>query len=81
MVRAVFQPHEFQRLQGVGAPLAGGPAAVDHGQFNILEDIELGQQIERLEHEPDFLIADAGQLVRGGVFDHGAVQFHRAPAG
>ncbi len=71
---AVGQVHCFQRAQGALAALLGGDAAVDHRQLHILHHVELGQQVEELEHEPDLAVANGGKLPRRGVLDHHAVQ-------
>src|SRR2546430_613403 len=77
---AILHLHEFERLQGALAPPAGRQTAVDHRQLDVLEDIELGQEIEELKHEPDLLVSDAGQLARRGVMNQGAVELDRAVA-
>ena len=58
-----------------------GDAAVDHRQLDILHHVQLGQQVEELEHEPDLPVADGGKLPRRGVLDHHAVELDRAFGG
>ena len=67
----------FQGRHRALAALLAGDAAVDHRQFHVLHHIELGQQIEELEHEPDLAVANGGKLPRGGVLDHHAVELDR----
>ena len=67
----------LQRLQGALAALLRGDAAVDHRQLHVLHHVQLGQQIEELEHEPDLPVANGGQLPRRGVLDHHPVELDR----
>ena len=62
MFHAILQVDHFQGFHRALAALARGSAAVDHRQFDVLEHVQLGQQIEKLKHEADFLVADAGKL-------------------
>ena len=62
MLRTVLHFHQSERLPGALAPRARGQAAVDQRELDVLQDVELGQQIEELENKTDFLIADAGQF-------------------
>ena len=41
----------------------GGRAVVDQRQLHVVQRAGAGQQVEGLEDEADFLVADAGQLV------------------
>src|SRR5438477_9575733 len=63
VVHPVAQPDPGERLGGVLAPLAGGLPRIDQRQLHIVERRRPRQQVERLEHESDLLVADAGQLV------------------
>src|SRR5438445_10062006 len=70
----IFHFHHFERLQSALAPLAGRQAAVNHRQLDVLQDVELGQEIEELKDEADLPVADAGQFARRRVVNHCAVQ-------
>ena len=55
---------------GAGDALGGGGAVVDEGQLDVVQRGGAGEQVEGLEDEADFLVADAGELVvveRGDV--------------
>jgi hypothetical protein len=71
---AVFHLDHAQGGHGALVALAGRDAAVDHRQFDILQHVQLGQQIEELKHEPDLAVADLGQFAGGGVLDHHAIE-------
>ena len=43
-----------------------------------MQHVQFGQQIEELEHEADFAIANARELPGRGVVNHGAIQLDRA---
>ena len=51
-----------------------GDAGVDQRQFDVVQRGGAGQQIEGLEDESDFLVADAGQFVVVQFADQLAVQ-------
>ena len=48
---------------GAGDALGGGGAVVDERQLDVMQRGGAGQQVEGLEDEADFLVADAGELV------------------
>ena len=48
---------------GAGDALGGGGAVVDEGQLDVVQGGGAGEQVEGLEDEADFLVADAGELV------------------
>ena len=50
-------------LFGAGDALVGGCAVVDEGQLDVVQGGGAGEQVEGLEDEADFFIADAGDLV------------------
>jgi hypothetical protein len=77
----VGQAHRLERRQRAPAPLPRGHAAVNHGQLDVLDHVELGQEVEELEDEPDFLVAQGGQLPGRGVLNHYPVQLHRPGRG
>ena len=60
MALAVLQIDHLERFHGAFAPFAARDAGVDHGQLDVLQDVELRQQVEELEDEPDLAVADAG---------------------
>jgi hypothetical protein len=53
--------------------LVGRHAGIDQGQFDIVQRRGARQQVEGLEHEADFLVADARQFVVRHVADQVAV--------
>jgi hypothetical protein len=46
-----------------------GDASVDHGQLDVAHGSEARQQVVGLEDEPQFAIADLGELVAAHVAD------------
>src|SRR3989441_139101 len=64
---AVAEPHALQRPRGLLAACLRRHARVDQRQLHVVERGGARQQVERLEDEPDFLVADARQLVVGEV--------------
>ncbi len=63
VVHALFQVHLPQGLLGPLQPLGGGHAGIDQRQLDVVQRGGARQQVEGLEDEADFLVADAGQLV------------------
>src|SRR5690625_3699064 len=66
---AVFlgQSHLLEELHRPGATLAPAHPGVHERHLDILEDGEAGQQVERLEHETDVVVAGEGALVLAQV--------------
>ncbi len=56
VVHAVGQLHLLERAGGALAPLLGRHPGIDQRQLDVVQRIGPGQQIERLEHEPDLLV-------------------------
>ena len=54
--------------------LFAGDAGVDQRQFDVVQSGGASQQVEGLENETDFLVADAGQFVVVQFADQLAVQ-------
>ena len=77
MPGTVGQVHGGKRRQRPLPPFLAGNPTVDHRKLDVLNHIQFGQQVEKLEHEPDFPIADRGQLPGGGLLDHDPVQLDR----
>ncbi len=48
---------------GARDALVGGRAVVDEGQLDVMQRGGAGEQVEGLEDEADFLVANAGELV------------------
>ncbi len=53
----------LERLVGALGALLARHARVDERQLDVVERRRARQQVERLEHEPDFLVPDPRQLV------------------
>ena len=56
-------------------------AGVDERQLDVVQRAGAGQQVEGLEHEADFLVADAGELVVVHFADQVAVEVVQAGGG
>ena len=56
-------PTAIERFLGALQALFGGDAGVDQRQLDIVQRGRTGKQVEGLEDESDFLVADAGELV------------------
>jgi hypothetical protein len=63
VVHAGFEVDVAQGLFGALDALGGGGAVVDERQLDVVQSGGAGQQVEGLEDEADFLVADAGQFV------------------
>jgi hypothetical protein len=53
----------FEDVFGAGGALGGGGTVVDERELDIVERGGAGEEVEGLEDEADFFIADAGELV------------------
>ena len=71
---AVFQAHGFQGVLGALDAFVGRHAGVDQRQLDVVQGGGAGQQVEGLEDEADFFVADAGQFVVVHFADQLAVQ-------
>ena len=60
-------------------PFFGRDAGIDQRQLDVMQRCGAGQQIERLEYESDFFVANAGQLIVGHRADEIAVDEVLAP--
>src|SRR3990172_4905805 len=49
----------------IGAPFTSGKSVVEHGQLDVLDGRRPRQQVEPLEHEPEFFVPDLGKFVPG----------------
>src|ERR1035438_1528416 len=56
---ARFHADRGQHRLGTFGALFGGNACIDEGQFHVVQGSRAGEQVESLEYEADFLIADA----------------------
>ncbi len=66
VVKALAEADDLERLHGAAVTLGRlhlRPAVVEQGQLDVVERRGPRQQVEALEHEPDLLVADDGQLV------------------
>src|SRR6185437_12639220 len=57
------QPHAGQRLARLLLPFRGPDPRVDQGQLDVVDRVGPGQEVEGLEDESDFLVADPRQVV------------------
>ena len=67
MLHAVAESHALERVRGLVAPLPGRHPRVDQRQLDVVQRVRPGEQVERLEDEPDLLVADAGQFIVGQI--------------
>ena len=67
-------PTVAERFLGALDALLRRDAGVDQRQFDVVQRGGAGQQVERLEDEADFLVADAGQFVVIEFADEMAVE-------
>jgi hypothetical protein len=74
VVHARFEADVGERLLGALDALGGGRAVVDERQLDVVQRGGAGQQVEGLEDEADFLVADAGELVVVQLADQLAVE-------
>src|SRR5438094_849078 len=65
VLHAILEPHQRERLLGAPAPLLVLEAGVYERQLDVVQRVGARQQIERLEHEADLLVANPRQLVVG----------------
>ena len=72
-------PTDVSACLGALDPLLGGHAGIDQRQFHVVQRRGSRQQVEGLEYEADFLVADAGQFVVIQFADQLAVQPIVAP--
>src|ERR1051325_5278510 len=63
VVHAIGEPHALERTCRLLAPHARRHAGIDQRQLDVVQRVGAGQQVERLKHEADFLVANARQLV------------------
>ena len=63
MHHAGFHANRCQSLLGAFQPVFGRDTRIDERQLDIMQSGGASQQVEGLEHETDFLVADAGQFV------------------
>jgi len=73
VVHAVGEFDTGQRLLRFFEPLFGGSAVVDERQFDVVQRSGARKQVEGLEDEADFLVANIGELV--------VIEFADQPAG
>ena len=78
LVRLVRHPvreaHGLQRLDGPLAALAARQTRIDERELDLLQSVRAREQVERLKHEADLLVADRGKLVVGHPCDLAAVE-------
>jgi|GEM_PF-2282218 len=63
VLEARRQTHALQRRQRALAALAAGHVAVVQRHLDVVQHVEVGDQVEGLEHETDLLVAQARALV------------------
>ena len=71
MITTSSKPHVLQGFARRDMTIRRAHARVDQRQFHVLHGGGAGQQVESLEHETDFLIADLSKF----VIAHGRGQF------
>ena len=78
--RAVRQPvAQAHRVDDAVEPLLVGVAARErHRQRDVLDRGERRDQVERLEHEPDLVPADLGELLLGELPERDGTEPHLA---
>ncbi len=81
VVHALFEIHLAHGELGALQALVGGHAGVDQGQLDVVQRAGARQQVEGLENEADFLVANAGQLIVAHLADQIAVDVVLALAG
>ncbi len=74
MIHARFEADVDQRLLGALDAFCRGRAVVDERQLHVVQRSGAGKQIEGLEDESDFLVADARQLIVVQFADQLAVE-------
>ena len=74
VIHPVAQLHGLERFLCALEPGIGRRPVVDERQLDVVERGGPRQQVEGLEDEADFLVADVGQLVVGKLADQPAVQ-------
>lgn len=67
--------------ESAGGAFGGGDPRVDHGELDILEDIEFGEEIKGLEDEADFGVAEFGEAIFGGLGGIDAIDDHASRGG
>ena len=81
VVHALFEIDLAHGEFGALEALFAGHAGIDQRQFHVVQRGGAGQQVEGLENEADFLVADARQLVVAHLADQVAVDVILALAG
>ena len=69
-----FKADVGEGLLGARDALGGGGAVIDEGQLHVVQRRGAGEEIEGLEDEADFLVADAGELVVVEIADELVVE-------
>ena len=69
MFGTMSHPNTLQRLCHRGLAIARAHPAICQRQLDVLVNREIANEVEALENEPDFPIANAGTLRKGKVGD------------
>src|ERR1051326_2176187 len=77
MFGPIGQINRFQSCHGPLSALFGRDATINHRQLDILNHVQLGQQIKKLEDKPNLAIANRRKLARGSIVDHNAIESNR----
>ena len=81
MPGALCEAHPLEQIHGPGFVLILGPTR-DHGRKkDVFQHGALRQQVMVLEHEPDLLVSEAGELFLGQAEGVDASKQHRAGVG
>ena len=78
VMHARAEADAVERRLGQLAPLGVRHPAVEQRDLHVVEHAQIGDQVERLEDEPDLLVADRGQRAIAVAGDRRAVELHRA---
>lgn len=77
---AIGKSDRVNGAQGAFAAFLAADVGVDHGQLDIFENIEPGQEVEGLKDEADLFVADAGEFIVARLADIHAVEHDGAGA-
>src|SRR5947199_6179119 len=81
MFGAIGQVNGFESCHGSFAAVSTTDAAVNHRKFHILQHVQLGKEIEKLEDEADFTIPERRKLQGGRMLNHDTIQLYGPQSG
>ena len=65
LLRLFGNPDPLEELRRAAPPLLARDARVEHRELDVAQDRRLRKEVVELEHEPDLLISDPGELRTG----------------